>query len=134
VRTRALSKMALAVLLAVGILLAGTWPSEAGTLDIGQPCHWNGTLACKASGMAFVPDGLFLVGRSTYQRRIPVDWTTRCWKGGEPQRRKGHFKRRAPFRKDIRMGYRQPNRCRVRVSIQTFHFGRRGRVIMRAHV
>jgi hypothetical protein len=133
-RTRALSRMALAALLAVGIFLAGTGPSEAGVVDVGQPCRWNGTLACKASGFVQGPDGLFLSGRSTYQRRIPVDWTTQCWKEGERRRREGHFKRQAPFHKDIRMGYRRPDRCRVRVSIQTSRPGRHGAVFILARV
>ena len=133
-RARALGRITLTALLAVGFLLAGVGPSEAGSVDIGQPCIWNGTLACKASGIVHHPMGLFLSGQSTYQRRIPVDWTTRCWKEGERRRREGHFKRRAPFRKDIRMGYRRPDRCRVRVSIQTSHLGRHGRVFMLARV
>jgi hypothetical protein len=110
-RARALGRITLTALLAVGFLLAGAGPSEAGSVDIGQPS-----------------------GQSTYLRRIPVDWTTRCWKEGERRRREGHFKRRAPFRKDIRMGYRRPDRCRVRVSIQTSHLGRHGRVFMLARV
>lgn len=130
---KALGKTTLAVLLMVGFLLAAAEPSEAAIKKLGR-CHWAGTLACHASGTVRHPMALSLSGRSVLHRRIPVGWTTRCWKRGELRRREGNFSRRAPFDRRIEMGYWRPNRCKVNVDIFTFDFGRHGRVTMLARV
>jgi hypothetical protein len=108
-------RISLLAVLTAGLVVAATGAAYAVFLDKGT--DKGGSPLAYASGKAVAPDANKLYARITAKPkgRIDVDYDTNCSKDAKGKIRQVELSKKAPFRLQLKKGFKRPDECLVDV-------------------